>query len=185
MLPEAFETVTMPDGPRYDHDFYAWTQHQAMVLRTMAVADNRFDRENLAEEIEALGRSERDAVRNQIRRIIEHLLKLAYSSAQQPRYDWMASIAEARDTLEDQISPTLRRDAETMLAKLYEGGRNRAELGLRGMARQRQPVPCLLNARSRSTRSCAVVGIPNRLERSHDARLCRLRRRAAASRMAR
>ena len=119
MLPEAFETVTMPDGPRYDHDFYAWTQHQAMVLRTMAVADNRFDRENLAEEIEALGRSERDAVRNQIRRIIEHLLKLAYSSAQQPRYDWMASIAEARDTLEDQISPTLRRDAETMLAKNF------------------------------------------------------------------
>jgi hypothetical protein len=27
-----------------------------------------------------LGRSERDAVRNQVRRIIEHLLKLAYSS---------------------------------------------------------------------------------------------------------
>ena len=132
MLPEAFETVTMPDGPRYDHDFYAWTQHQAMVLRTMAVADNRFDRENLAEEIEALGRSERDAVRSQIRRIIEHLLKLAYSRSPQPRFDWMASIAEARDTLEDQITPTLRRDAEAMLAKLYEGGRNRAELGLRG-----------------------------------------------------
>ena len=48
-----------------------------MVLRTMAIADNRFDRENVAEEIEDLGRSERDAVRNQIRRIIEHLLKLA------------------------------------------------------------------------------------------------------------
>ena len=67
----------MPDGPRYADDFYAWTQHQAMVLRTMAVADNRFDRDNLAEEIEALGRSERDAVRSQIRRIIGHLLKLA------------------------------------------------------------------------------------------------------------
>ena len=53
----------MPDGPRYEDDFYAWTQHQAIVLRTMAVADNRFDRENVAEEIEALGRSERDAVR--------------------------------------------------------------------------------------------------------------------------
>ncbi len=121
----------MPDGPRYEDDFYAWTQHQAIVLRTMAVADNRFDRENVAEEIEALGRSERDAVRRQIRRIIEHLLELAYSPAQQPRYDWMASIAEARDALDDQISPTLRRDAEAILAKLYESGRNRAELGLR------------------------------------------------------
>ena len=133
MLLEALETVTtMPDGPRYADDFYAWTQHQAMVLRTMAVADNRFDRENVAEEIEDLGRSERDAVRSQVRRIIEHLLKLAYSRSPQPRFDWMASIAEARDTLEDQITPTLRRDAEAMLAKLYEGGRNRAELGLRG-----------------------------------------------------
>jgi len=133
MLLEALETVTtMPDGPHYDDDFYAWTQHQAMVLRTMSVADNRFDRENVAEEIEDLGRSQRDAVRSQIRRIIEHLLKLAYSRSPQPRFDWMASIAEARDTLEDQITPTLRRDAEAMLAKLYEGGRNRAELGLRG-----------------------------------------------------
>ena len=122
--------TTMPDGPRYDDDFFAWTQHQAMVLRTMAVADNRFDRENVAEEIEALGRSDRDAVRSQIRRIIEHLLKLAYSRAQQPRFDWMASIVEARAALGDKISATLRQDAETMLPKLYDDGRDRAELGL-------------------------------------------------------
>src|SRR5215470_13471834 len=106
----------MPDGPRYEDDFYAWTQYQAEVLRTMAVADNRFDRENVAEEIEDLGRSERDAVRSQVRRIIEHLLKLAYSPAQQPRFDWMASIAEARATLGDKITPTLRRDAENLLS---------------------------------------------------------------------
>jgi Domain of unknown function DUF29 len=132
MLSEGSETVTsMPDAPRYDDDFFAWTQHQAMVLRTMAVTDNRFDRENLAEEIESLGRSDRDAVRSQIRRIIEHLLKLAYSPAQQPRFDWMASIAEARASLEDKISATLRRDAETMLPKLYHDGRRQAELSLR------------------------------------------------------
>ena len=122
----------MPDGPRYDDDFFAWTQHQVMVLRSMAVADNRFDRENVAEEIESLGRSERDAVRSQIRRIIEHFLKLAYSPAQQPRFDGMASIVEARSTLGDKISPTLRRDAETMLARLYCDGRHLAELALRG-----------------------------------------------------
>ena len=132
MLSEGSETVTsMPDAPRYDDDFFACTQHQAMVRRTMAVTDNRFDRENLAEEIESLGRSDRDAVRGQIRRIIEHLLKLAYSPAQQPRFDWMASVAEARAALGDKISATLRPDAETMLPKLYEDGRGRAELGLR------------------------------------------------------
>ena len=132
MLSGGSETVTsMPNGPRYDDDFFAWSQHQAMVLRTMPFADNRFDRENLAEEIEDLGRSERDAVRSQIRGIIEHLLKLAYSPVWQPRFDWIASIGEARATLGDKISPTLRRDAETMLAKLYRDARRQAELSLR------------------------------------------------------
>jgi len=73
----------MPDGPRYDDDFYAWTQHQAEVLRSLPVTDDRFDREHVAEEIEDLGKSERDAVRSQIRRIIEHLLKLGYSPAKE------------------------------------------------------------------------------------------------------
>ena len=50
----------MPDGPRYEDDFYAWTRHQAEVLRTMPVSDNRFDREHIAEEIEDLGKSERE-----------------------------------------------------------------------------------------------------------------------------
>ena len=121
----------MPDGPRYDDDCYAWTQYQADVLRTMAVADNRFDREHVAEEIEALGRSERDAVRSQIRRIIEHLLKLAYSRAEPPRFDWMETILDARQTLSDKISPTLRLDAEQSLEKLYADGRKRAAAGLR------------------------------------------------------
>ena len=122
--------AAMPDGPRYDDDFYAWTQHQARVLREMAVADNRFDRENVAEEIESLGRSERDAVRSRVRRIIEHLLKLAHSSAEPPRFDWMASMGEARHMIGDKLTPTLRRDAEISLAKLYGEGRQQAQLGL-------------------------------------------------------
>jgi hypothetical protein len=121
----------MPDGPRYDDDFFAWTQHQAAVLRKMPVADNRFDRENVAEEIESLGRSERDTVRSHVRRIIEHFLKLSYSPAQDPRFDWMASIVDARALLSDKISPSLRRDVRTRLPKLYLGARRRAELGLR------------------------------------------------------
>ena len=48
-----------PNGPGYDEDFYAWTQYQAEVLRSMPCDDNRFDRDNVAEEIEDLGKSER------------------------------------------------------------------------------------------------------------------------------
>jgi len=120
----------MPDGPRYDDDFYAWTQHQAGVLRTMQRTDNRLDREHLAEEIEDLGKSERNAVRSQIRRIIEHLLKLAYSPSEDPRYAWMRSIAEARASLRDEITPSLRRDVAAVLPELYRDGRRQAALGL-------------------------------------------------------
>src|SRR5215469_242920 len=121
----------MPEGPRYEDDFYAWTQHQAEVVRTMPVADNRFDREHVAEEIEDLGKSERDAVRSQIRRIIEHFLKLAYSPAQAPRVGWMETIDEARETLSDKLTETLRREVEANFEKLYAEGRRRAARGLR------------------------------------------------------
>src|SRR5947209_18162408 len=94
----------MPDGPRYEDDFYAWTQHQAEVLRSLHVSDNRFDRDHVAEEIEDLGKSERDAVRSQIRRIIEHLLKLAYSPADQTRFAWMETTVDARQTLVDKLT---------------------------------------------------------------------------------
>ena len=40
----------MHDGPRYEDDFYAWTQHQAAVLCSLPVADTRFDREHDARQ---------------------------------------------------------------------------------------------------------------------------------------
>jgi Domain of unknown function DUF29 len=131
LSPDPGAPTTMADGPRYDDDFYAWTQHQAAVLREMPVSDNRFDREHVAEEIEDLGKSERNAVRSQIRRILEHLLKLAYSPADPPRFDWMETIDDARQTVSDKISPTLRRDAETALDGLYAEARRRAARSLR------------------------------------------------------
>ena len=115
----------MPDGPRYDDDFYAWTQYQAEVLRTLRTRDNRFDREHLAEEVEDLGNSYRDAVRSQVRRILLHFLKLNYSPARDPRSDWMDSVDDARAEIEDKLTPSLRRDVEEMLPRLYARMRKR------------------------------------------------------------
>jgi Domain of unknown function DUF29 len=120
----------MPDGPRYDDDFFAWTQYQAEVLRSMPAPDNRFDRENVAEEIETVGRNERDAVRSQVRRILEHFLKLAYSPAGDPRYGWKGSIIDARAELDDKLSPTLQHDIRAVLGKLYATARKRVATDL-------------------------------------------------------
>jgi hypothetical protein len=120
----------MPDGPRYDDDFYAWTQYQAEVLRTLRTRDNRFDREHLAEEVEDLGNSYRDAVRSQVRRILVHFLKLAHSPARDPRFDWMSSIIDARAQIDDKLSASLRRDVEARLTNLYEAARKQASVDL-------------------------------------------------------
>ena len=72
----------------YEDDFYAWTQ--AAALRRLAA-----NRPNLAldlphpiEEVADLGISQRDAVRSQLRRIIEHCLKLEYPAARDPGVGW-------------------------------------------------------------------------------------------------
>ena len=136
----------MPDGPRYDDDFYAWTKYQAKVLREARVEDNRFDRDNVVEEIESLGREQRDAVRSQVRRILEHFLKLAYSPATQPRYGWTGSIIDARAQLEDRLSSTLRRGLQGRLPRLYEQAREQAEVALRefgeSAAAESLPLTC-------------------------------------------
>ena len=75
-------------------------------------------------------------MRSQIRRIIEHFLKLTYSPAQQPRVGWMETIDEARETLSDKLTGTLRREAEASLDGLYTEGRRRA---VRGLTRHGEP----------------------------------------------
>ena len=65
--------------PLYDTDFYAWAQQQAAALRATDWA--ALDVEHLAEEVEDLRKTERRAVRSQLRLILSHLLKWAYQPA--------------------------------------------------------------------------------------------------------
>jgi hypothetical protein len=116
---------TRPNGPGCDEDFHAWTQYQAAVLRSMPCDDNRFDREHVAGEIEDSGKNARDAARSQVRRILVHFLKLAYSPAGDPRCGWRGSIIDARAELAEKLSPTLRQDLATSLIRIYAAARKR------------------------------------------------------------
>jgi hypothetical protein len=116
----------------YQTDYYAWTKQQAAELRAMAArsVSSMLDLENLAEEVESLGRSDLNAVRSQVRRIIEHLLKLEFSPSTPPRADWRYSVAQARDEVEDHITASMRPDVAADLAKLFGRARRDAALGL-------------------------------------------------------
>jgi hypothetical protein len=132
----------------YQTDYYAWTRQQAAELRAMAAAriTSPLDLENLAEEVERLGRSDLATVRSQLRRIIEHLLKLEHSPTAAPRFGWRESVIEARDVIADVITATLGCDAEAGLAKTYQQGRRRADVALRshgeGEAADALPSDC-------------------------------------------
>jgi Domain of unknown function DUF29 len=118
----------------YDEDFYVWTQRQADELRRLAETrpNLELDFPHLIEEVEDLGTSQRDAVRSQLRRIIEHCLKLEYSRARDPRAGWRDSIIDARAELEDKLSPSLRHDLEQHRSRLWTPARNKADNALRG-----------------------------------------------------
>ncbi len=96
----------------YDEDFVRWTEEQSAALRDAAgLATNLpLDWENLAEEIDSLGRSLKHELRSRLMVILEHLLKLEYSSAIYPRSGWRETVNHERLIIEDllQESPSLR-----------------------------------------------------------------------------
>jgi hypothetical protein len=57
----------------YDRDFHQWTQVMADAIRSGDWAD--LDTENLAEELESLGRQQRQELRNRLGILLGHLLK--------------------------------------------------------------------------------------------------------------
>lgn len=108
-----------PSEAEYDSDFYAWTQAQAAALRAAAAAGANLaiDWENVAEEIESLGKSDVSAIKSRMRTIIEHLLKLEFSPALDPTSSWQETVTRTRIDIEDLLaeSPSLRPRVATLI----------------------------------------------------------------------
>ncbi|MFN5967464.1 MAG: DUF29 domain-containing protein, partial [Pseudanabaena sp.] len=64
------------DTSLYEADFLLWTE--ATVAKLKARDFDHIDLENLIEEIESLGRSEKKEVRNRLKTLLEHLIKRIY-----------------------------------------------------------------------------------------------------------
>lgn len=116
----------------YDEDFYAWTQEQADLLRAAAREriNTPLDFENLAEEVESMGRSDSRKALDLIARVIEHLLKLEFSPMREPRGGWRKSVKVHRSRANDVL-----RDSPSLLARLdlneaFARGRDYAVDGL-------------------------------------------------------
>jgi Domain of unknown function DUF29 len=106
----------------YEEDFLRWTEQQSHALREAARLGTSLplDWENLAEEIESLGASQRREFRSRLAVILEHLMKLEHSPAIDPRTGWIDTISRERMNIEDllQDSPSLRRELALMIDQL-------------------------------------------------------------------
>ena len=107
-------------APLYDHDFYAWTQQQAALLR--AKKSRELDYGNLAEELEALGKRDRRELEHRLEVLVMHLLKWRYQPERRERgRGWRSTIREQRRRLTRllQDSPSLRSEVSTFLDDGY------------------------------------------------------------------
>jgi hypothetical protein len=107
----------------YNADFYGWTVEQAGLLKLGQLQN--VDLENLIEELEAMGRSEKRALESRIIVLLTHLLKWQYQPARRGK-SWELTIkgqrANCQDVLED--NPSLK----SKLSELFVRSYNRATI---------------------------------------------------------
>lgn len=103
----------------YEQDFYAWLITNVQLIRQGRFAE--MDSENIAEELEAMGRSEKRALLSRLSVLLAHLLKWQFQPEKRS-HSWKYTIAEQRRRilrlLED--SPSLQAQLADKLADAYD-----------------------------------------------------------------
>lgn len=102
----------------YESDFYAWTLEQAALLRSHQWT--QIDLSNLIEEIESLGKQQRQELRNQLSILIGHLLKWEYQPQHRSR-SWLATLRVQRLDISELLAdnPSLKPYLEEALQTIY------------------------------------------------------------------
>ena len=113
----------------YEQDYYLWLEKTIELLKAGKL--NQLDRENLIEEIENLGRSEKRAVVSFLKQLIKHLLLYHYLQIERQwsGQGWLEEISNFRFELSQYLdSKTLRNYAEQELNTIYTRARKEAIL---------------------------------------------------------
>ncbi len=103
----------------YEVDFYAWTQEQSALLRRSQWQS--LDIENLVEEIESLGKQQKQELRNRLGILIGHLLKWEFQPELRGK-SWRATIREQRTKIQLHLkeNPSLKSYLDQAIIDGYE-----------------------------------------------------------------
>lgn len=105
----------------YETDFYAWTEEQVNLLKNQQW--EQLDTTNLIEEIESLGRKERQELRNRLGVLLGHLLKWQFQSEKRSS-SWLSTIREQQIQIKLLLadSPSLKPYLNQCFLAAYELG---------------------------------------------------------------
>jgi ribosomal protein L29 len=105
----------------YDQDFYAWTQQQVEILLSGRLEE--LDIDNLVEEIESLGKQQRQELRNRLGVLLGHLLKCRFQPDARSK-SWVATIREQRREIQELLdeNPSLKPYLAEAICKSYPKG---------------------------------------------------------------
>ncbi|MGB2926189.1 MAG: DUF29 domain-containing protein [Limnothrix sp.] len=115
----------------YDEDYNVWLE--STIQRIKSSDFSAVDWENLIEELEDMGRSEKRAIYSNLKILLLHLLKYRHQQEKRSK-SWLSSIREHRQRLYRAFkeSPSLKKYFESVVAESYEDARGLAsdETGL-------------------------------------------------------
>lgn len=102
----------------YDTDFYAWANEQAALLRTGRWSEA--DVENIAEEIESMGKSERRELASRLEVLLMHMLKWRHQPGLRST-GWRLTIDEQRGRLMGHLddNPSLKHQLPELSRTAY------------------------------------------------------------------
>jgi len=114
----ATETIAKTSA-LYETDFAEWAEAQSGALRRRQARE--LDWENLAEEIEALARNDKRAIRSHLTNLLKHLIKWKIQPGKRTD-SWVQSIVNAREELDLIIedSPSLRSYPSLIFERRYD-----------------------------------------------------------------
>ena len=101
----------MSSSTLYDDDVLLWSEQQAAAIRELGRTrhiPNELDIENVAEEIESVGRSELAAVKSFIRLILLHLIKLAAEAGSDAEAHWEGEVVGFHSDMVSRYAPSMR-----------------------------------------------------------------------------